>query len=207
MTIASLLIALITAIPSSAATSEPVLLDFHAEWCGPCRQMRPAVAQLSRKGYPIKSIDVDQAPDLKEKYGVDAVPTFIVVDPHGRELGRTSGSQPAAQLARFYLDAKAKAQPPANSRAHADGAADDDADGAADEADSDRDAATKTRSRADQNAGPERDDEKPAEPEFQNPKPWEAVVRIRVLAQGSIGFGSGTVIHSSEKETLILTCA
>ena len=207
MTIASLLIALITAIPSSAATSEPVLLDFHAEWCGPCRQMRPAVAQLSRKGYPIKSIDVDQAPDLKEKYGVDAVPTFIVVDPHGRELGRTSGSQPAAQLARFYLDAKAKAQPPANSRAHADGDAGDDADGAADEADSDRDAATKTRSRADQNAGPERDDEKPAEPEFQNPKPWETVVRIRVLAQGSVGFGSGTVIHSSEKETLILTCA
>ena len=112
MTIASLLIALITAIPSSAATSEPVLLDFHAEWCGPCRQMRPAMAQLSRKGYPIKSIDIDQAPDLKEKYGVDAVPTFIVVDPHGRELGRTSGSQPAAQLARFYLDAKAKRNHP-----------------------------------------------------------------------------------------------
>jgi thiol-disulfide isomerase/thioredoxin len=207
MTIASLLIALITAIPSSAATSEPVLLDFHAEWCGPCRQMRPAVAQLSRKGYPIKSIDIDQAPDLKEKYGVDAVPTFIVVDPHGRELGRTSGSQPAARLARFYLDAKAKAQPPANSRAHAGGDAGDDADGAADEADSDRDAATTARSRADQNAGPERDDEKQAEPEFQNPKPWETVVRIRVLAQGSVGFGSGTVIHSSEKETLILTCA
>jgi len=207
MTIASLLIVLITAIPSSAATSEPVLLDFHAEWCGPCRQMRPAVAQLSRKGYPIKSIDIDQAPDLKHKYGVDAVPTFIVVGPDGRELGRTSGSQPAAQLARFYLDAKAKAQPPANSRAHADGDSGDDADGEADEPDSDRDAATSARSRADQDAGPERDDEKRAEPEFENPKPWETVVRIRVLAQGSVGFGSGTVIHSSQKETLILTCA
>ncbi len=207
MSIASLLIALITAIPSSAATSEPVLLDFHAEWCGPCRQMRPAVAQLSRKGYPIKSIDIDQAPDLKEKYGVDAVPTFIVVDPQGRELGRTSGSQPAAQLARFYLDAKAKAQPPANSRAHADGDAGDDRDGDADGADSDRAAARAAGSRADQNAGPERDDDKQAGPGFQNPKPWETVVRIRVLAQCSIGFGSGTVIHSSDKEALILTCA
>ena len=204
MTIASLLITLITALPSSAATSEPVLLDFHAEWCVPCRQMRTAVAQLSRKGYPIKSIDIDQAPDLKEKYGVDAVPTFIVVDSQGRELGRTSGSQPAAQLARFYLDAKAKAQLPANSRAHASGESKSDD---ADDADSDRDDAGSRRSRADQNAGPERDDEKQAEPVFQNPKPWETVVRVRVLAQGSIGFGSGTVIHSSERETLILTCA
>ncbi len=202
MTIASFLVALVTALPSSAATSEPVLLDFHADWCGPCRQMRPAVEQLSRKGYPIKSIDIDHAPDLKEKYGVDAVPTFIVVDSQGRELGRTSGNQPADQLARFYLDARAKAQPPANSRAHAGGDRDDDSD-----EDSPRQDAHSPRARADKNATPESDDQKQTEPEFQNPKPWETVVRIRVLAQGSIGFGSGTVIHSSDKESIILTCA
>jgi thiol-disulfide isomerase/thioredoxin len=207
MIIASLLIALITAAPSSAATSEPVLLDFHAEWCGPCRQMRTAVAQLSRKGYPIKSIDIDQAPDLKEKYGVDAVPTFIVIDSQGRELGRTSGSQPAGQLARFYLDARAKAQPPANSRAHADAGADDDPEGDPDKADLARGAKASARSSEDRNAEPERDDKEPAEGEFQNPKPWETVVRIRVLARGSIGYGSGTVIQSSEQESLFLTCA
>ena len=203
MTIASLLIALVTALPSSAAASEPVLLDFHADWCGPCRQMRPAVEQLSRKGYPIKSIDIDRAPELKEKYGVDAVPTFIVVDSQGRELGRTSGSQPAAQLAQFYLDAREKAEPPANSRAHATGDADDDAD----RADSNSQGTPPARASADKNERPERDDATQAEAEFQNPQPWETVVRIRVLAQGSIGFGSGTVIHSSEKESLILTCA
>jgi thiol-disulfide isomerase/thioredoxin len=202
MTIASLLLALITALPSSVATSEPVLLDFHADWCGPCRQMRPAVEQLARKGYPIKSIDIDRAPDLRDRYGVDAVPTFVVVDQSGTELGRTSGSQPAAQLARFYLDAKAKAQPPANSRARTDGEGDDDTD----QQDSNRPTADQ-RGPADQNAEQLRDHEQQPQPPFRNPKPWETVVRIKVLAQGSIGFGSGTVIHSTDDEALILTCA
>ena len=44
-------------------------------------------------------------------------------------------------------------------------------------------------------------------PGFSNPKPWETVVRIRVIGNRSTGFGSGTVISSTEKESLILTCA
>ena len=171
MTIASLLLALWSpqSHPSDA-TSEPVLLDFHAEWCGPCHKVRPAVEQLIAEGI---SDQVDRyrpgsRPGRAIRRRARCPPSSWSIA-QGRELDRTSGRQPAAQLARFYHDAKAKAQPPANSRAHADGDAGDDADGAADEADSDRDAATKTRSRADQNAGPERDDEKPAEPAFRIP--------------------------------------
>ena len=102
MTLASLLLVLAIGTPSSSPTAEPVLLDFHAEWCGPCRQMRKAVAALERNGYPIKSIDIDQAPDLKEKYGVDAVPTFIVVDAAGPRTGPNLG-KPAGRSARQVL--------------------------------------------------------------------------------------------------------
>ncbi len=115
MTVATLLLALLTATnPSSdGGPSDAVLLDFHADWCGPCQKMRPAVDQLSRKGYPVKSINIDRSKAIADRYGVQAVPTFIVVDRSGRELDRTSGLQPAAALERFYLAASAKAQPEA----------------------------------------------------------------------------------------------
>ena len=84
MTIASVLLALLTATSSPASDSTgPSLLDFHAEWCGPCHKVRPAVEQLIRKGYPIKTIDIDQEPELQQRYHVDSVPTFIVVDGSG----------------------------------------------------------------------------------------------------------------------------
>jgi thiol-disulfide isomerase/thioredoxin len=205
MTIASLLVAILTTAytPPTSTTAEPVLLDFHAEWCGPCQKMRRAVDQLSRQGYPIKSIDIDQSPDVATRYRVQSVPTFIVVDGSGRVLDRTSGLQPAADLARFYRAAALKARPPANSRAHVasrEPAAEDD-----DDPDPDRQPERIVRG---QNPAdpPERDDDRD-EPPFSNPNPWEAVVRIKVMNAHSIGFGSGTVIHSTPDESLIITCA
>jgi thiol-disulfide isomerase/thioredoxin len=205
MTFASLLLALLTATntPASDASAGPALLDFHAEWCGPCQKARPAVAQLIRQGYPIKTIDIDQEPKLRARYHVEQVPTFIVVDGAGRELDRTTGPQPAAELARFYKAAIAKVQPPESSNAHV-GSRDESRRGADDEdeqADSPR-----TSARSHENDRPESDGEE-AEPSFTNPKPWESVVRIRVKGNQSTGFGSGTIIHSTPQESIILTCA
>ena len=108
MNLASLLVALI--VTSAAETpGDPVLLDFQATWCGPCQEMRPEIDKLVRKGYPVKQIDIDRSPELSDRYKVSAVPTFVVVDSKGKELARTKGKIPAAQLASFYNETKLKA--------------------------------------------------------------------------------------------------
>jgi thiol-disulfide isomerase/thioredoxin len=194
MTTAALLLALITSTPGAEAAGEPVLLDFHSEGCPPCRQMRPAIDQLVQKGYQVKSVDAEESPELFERYQVRDVPTFIVVDPSGRTMARTKGLQPARQLADLYRIAKAKLatdppaadEPPAGARLTAAGA------------DAEEDAPTEDR--PDDEAGA-------AASSFANPKPWETVVRIKVHDAGAIGLGSGTVIHSTPQESIILTCA
>jgi thiol-disulfide isomerase/thioredoxin len=181
MTIATLLFALIAIPANPAGAGEPIMLDFTAEWCGPCRQMRPAIEQLVEMGYPIKPVDMDQSQDLADQYHVKDVPTFVVIDPStGKELGRTKGYQPASNLASLYNESKAKLKPRHQRRVQT---------GDAVEA---RDGETRPGKAA------------PATP---NPEPWETVVRIKVHGRGAIGFGSGTIIASSPEESIILTCA
>ncbi|MDG3005176.1 thioredoxin domain-containing protein [Paludisphaera mucosa] len=197
MKLAPALLLLVSVAQAAAGESQPVLLDFHADWCGPCRQMRPAVQALADKGYPVKSIDIDKSPKLAAKYEVEAVPTFIVVDAEGRELDRSSGAQPAAQLAKLYLDARTKAAAQAPDQ---DEPAERD-DGAAQAADD------PPADAADAESLTEEEIARRARPKAVNPKPWETVVRIKVYNGGSIGFGSGTIISSTPEESIILTCA
>lgn len=62
-------------------STEPVVVDFHAEWCGPCKAMAPAldaVAADMKGKVKVVKVDVDQNPGITGKYGIRAMPTLIV---------------------------------------------------------------------------------------------------------------------------------
>lgn len=66
---------------SEVLTSDkPVLVDFYADWCGPCRMVSPLVEELAEESdaYKVGKINVDQQPELAAKYGVMSIPTLIV---------------------------------------------------------------------------------------------------------------------------------
>ena len=70
----------------------PVLVDFNAGWCGPCRAMKPLLDKLaaSNPGYKIASIDIDENDELAEDYDVSSIPCLIVFK-GGEEVNRSVG--------------------------------------------------------------------------------------------------------------------
>ena len=73
----------------------PVLVDFNADWCGPCRMLAPILDELSndRINYKIVSINVDDESELAKKYGVISIPCLVVFK-EGKEIKRSVGLRP-----------------------------------------------------------------------------------------------------------------
>ena len=81
------------------AESKTVLLDFYADWCGPCRMVAPIVHEIAdeREDVVVGKINVDEQPELAMQFGVMSIPTLVVLK-NGEVTNQAMGARPKAQI-------------------------------------------------------------------------------------------------------------
>ena len=81
------------------ASNKTVLLDFYADWCGPCRMVSPLIDEIAeeRDDIAVGKINVDDDPELAAKYGVFSIPTLVVLK-DGEVAQQATGARPKANI-------------------------------------------------------------------------------------------------------------
>lgn len=80
-------------------SDKPVLVDFWATWCGPCRMVGPILDEIAQEREDIKvcKIDVDAQPELATEYGIMSIPTLMVFE-NGKKINQGLGAMPKNQI-------------------------------------------------------------------------------------------------------------
>ena len=169
--------------------SRGYLVDISADWCKPCQQMKPAIERLIARNYPVRMVNIDHNPQLRDKYDIRGLPTLLLIVDNkvvARAEGRRSESELLAMLDRI----------PKRSE-------------------SDASAATATQLASTPPARRRRASDslvvrgKASDPQ---PLPAEAIgpmassVRLRIDEDGLVNYGSGTIVSSKPGRTVIATC-
>lgn len=80
-------------------SKNPVLLDFYADWCGPCRMVSPLVDEIAEENpqYLVGKVNVDSEPELAQAFGVSSIPMLVVMK-NGKIVNQSVGAKPKSQI-------------------------------------------------------------------------------------------------------------